>query len=71
MWSMLRKREKNQQRIRTGTHTNQPWVLENMRCIYSHGPFRLQAQQALSDQQKLGSEIWDALDSNHEVPNNL
>lgn len=71
MWSMLRKRKKNQQRIRTGTHRNQPWGLKNMQCIYSHGPFRLQAQQAFSDQQKFGSEIWDALDPNHEVPNDL
>lgn len=52
-------------------HKNHQWALENMQCIYSHGPFRLQAQQAFSDQQKFGSEVWDALDSNHEVPNNL
>lgn len=71
MWSMLRKKKTKQQRIRTGTHKNQPWVLANTQCVYSHGPFRLQAQQAFSDQQKFGSEIWDALDSNHEVPNDL
>lgn len=70
MWSMLRKKKK-QQGIRTGRHKKQPWVLENMQYIYSHGPFWLQAQQAFSDQQKFGSEIWDALDSNHEVPNDL
>lgn len=49
----------------------QPRTLENVQCVYSHGPFRLQAQQAFSDQQKFGSEIWDALDSNHEVPDDL
>lgn len=53
-------------------HTpTQPRVWENVQCVYSHGPFRLQAQQAFSDQQKFGSEIWDALDSNHEVPDHL
>lgn len=67
---MLRKKKK-QQGIRTGRHKKQPWVLENTQYIYSHGPFWLQAQQAFSDQQKFGSEIWDALDSNHEVPNDL
>lgn len=53
-------------------HTQtQPRVLENVQRVYSHGPFRLQAQQAFSDQQKFGSEIWDALDSNHEVSDDL
>lgn len=53
-------------------HTQtQPRVSEKVQCVYSHGPFWLQAQQAFSDQQKFGSEIWDALDSNHEVPNDL
>lgn len=69
MWSMLRKRKKKISR--ESRLKNQPWVLENMQCIYSHGPFWLQAQKAFSDQQKFGSEIWDALDSNHEVPNDL
>lgn len=53
-------------------HTQtQPRVPENVQSVYSHGPFWLQAQQAFSDQQKFGSEIWDALDSNHEVPDDL
>lgn len=69
---MLREREGGkEQRVRTGIHKTQQWVLENTQCVYSHRPFRLQAQQAFSDQQKFGSEIWDALDSNHEVSNHL
>lgn len=70
MWSMLRNK-KIEQRIKTSTHKNQPEVLKTMQCDYSHRPFWFQAQQAFSDQQKFGSEIWDALNSNHEVPNNL
>lgn len=69
MWSMLGQEEKWKQ---SDWHTqSRPRVLENVQRVYSHGPFRLQAQQALSDQQKFGSEIWDALDSNHEVSDDL
>lgn len=69
MWSMLGREEiaGNQDRP---TQT-QPRVSENVQCVYSHGPLWLQAQQAFSDQQKFGGEIWDALDSNHEVSDDL